>query len=82
MDNNLTNDDNLEANEVSSANLEKKYSSRKFALTKEQLKKLNAMVAFYYEDERNKAEAASQLVGEAVDFYFKNKYVEDITKLS
>lgn len=53
---------------------------KKVKLTKEQLRKLDIMIPFYYND-NSKIEASSLIVGEAIEHYFQNKYVDDIKKL-
>jgi len=53
---------------------------KKVRLTKEQYRKLEIMIPFYYNDS-SKIEASSFIVGEALEYYFQNKYVEDIKKL-
>jgi len=53
---------------------------KKVRLTREQYRKLEIMIPFYYNDS-SKIEASSFIVGEALEYYFQNKYVEDIKKL-
>ena len=53
---------------------------KKIKLTKEQFRKLEIMIPYYY-NEKSKIEASSLIVGEALEYYFQNKYVEDIKKL-
>ena len=53
---------------------------KKIKLTKDQQRKLDIMIPFYY-NEHSKIEAGSLIVGNAIEYYFQHKYVEDIKKL-
>ena len=54
---------------------------KKIRLNKDQQRKLDIMTPFYY-NEHSKVEAGSLLVGDAIEYYFQHKYVEDIKNLS
>ena len=53
---------------------------KKIKLAKDQVRKLDIMIPYYYNDS-SKIEASSKIVGEALEYYFSHKYVEDIKKL-
>ena len=52
---------------------------KKVKFTKEQYKKLEIMLPFYYQD-ASKVEAFNLLIGDAVEYYFNEKFKKDITK--
>ncbi|MFN8770588.1 MAG: hypothetical protein ACK5Z5_05055 [Neisseriaceae bacterium] len=54
--------------------------TKKISLTKEQVQKLNIMIPYYQQD-KSKIDATNQIIGDAIDFFFKNKYIEDIKNL-
>ena len=51
---------------------------KKIKFTKEQYKKLEIMMPFYYQDETT-VDAINSLIGDSVEHYFNEKFKKDIT---
>lgn len=53
---------------------------KKIKFSKDQIKKLDIMTPFYYNDDNK--DAISLIAGKAIEHYFQHKFVEDIKNLS